>query len=133
MAYVFLFLFVCYQWLYVAPTISQQSATIAQYEQTIQAYEQERENLQKQVEAYRARADVLHDDADALRMQLDAAERNYQQALSSATPKSEPASEYPSGWNEKMAGVLRECTAIAEERDQIALYYNELREQCKLK
>lgn len=133
MAYVFLFLLVCYQWLYVGPTISQQNATIAQYEQTIQAYEQERENLQKQVEAYRARADDLHNDADALRLQLDAAERDYQQALSSATPKSEPASEYPSGWNEKMAGVLRECTAIAEERDQIALYYNELREQCKLK
>ena len=133
MAYVFLFLLVCYQWVYIYPTISQQNATIAQYEQTIQAYERERENLQKQVEAYRARADVLHDDADALRMQLDAAERNYQQALSSATPKSEPASEYPSGWNEKMAGVLRECTAIAEERDRIALLYNELRSQCKLR
>lgn len=133
MAYVFLFLVVCYQWLYVNPTISQQNETIAQYEQTLQAYEQERENLQKQVESYRARADILHNDADALRVQLDAAERNYQQALSSATPKSEPTSEYPSGWNEKMAGVLRECTAIAEERDQIALHYNELREQCKLK
>lgn len=114
-------------------TVAQQEATIAQYERTLEAYEQERENLQKQVEAYRARADVLHDDADALRVQLDAAERNYKQAVSSAASKSEPAAVYPSGWSEKMAGVLRQCTAIAEERDQIALYYNELREQCNLK
>lgn len=114
-------------------TVDQQKETIAQYERTLEAYEQERENLQKQVEAYKARASDLHSDADSLRVQLDAAERNYKQAVSSAASKSEPAAVYPSGWSEKMAGVLRQCTAIAEERDQIALYYNELREQCKLK
>lgn len=113
--------------------IDEQKDVIKQYEQAMQVYEQEQANLQKQVADYRARADSLHADADELRMQLDAVESDYQRAVSGTPSKSEPAGVYPRGWNEKMAGVLRECTAIAEERDRIALLYNELRSQCKLR
>lgn len=113
--------------------IDEQKDVINQYEQAMQVYEQEQANLQKQVADYRARADSLHADADELRMQLDAVESDYQRAVSGTPSKSEPARVYPRGWNEKMAGVLRECTAIAEERDRIALLYNELRSQCKLR
>ena len=113
--------------------IDEQKDVINQYEQAMQVYEQEQANLQKQVADYRARADSLHADADELRMQLDAVESDYQRAVSGTPSKSEPAGVYPRGWNEKMAGVLRECTAIAEERDRIALLYNELRSQCKLR
>lgn len=113
--------------------IDEQKDVINQYEQAMQVYEQEQANLQKQVADYRARADSLHADADELRMQLDAVESDYQRAVSGTPSKSEPAGIYPRGWNEKMAGVLRECTAIAEERDRIALLYNELRSQCKLR
>lgn len=117
----------------LAKQVDERDEVIAQYEQAMQVYEQEQANLQKQVADYRARADSLHADADELRMQLDAVESDYQRAVSGTPSKSEPTGVYPRGWNEKMAGVLRECTAIAEERDRIALLYNELRSQCKLR
>lgn len=110
--------------------ISDQEAVITQYENAMQVYEQEQRNLQKQVADYKSRADSLHADADELRMQLDEA---YRRAVSDSPSKSESTGVNPSGWSEKMAGVLRECTAIAEERDKIALLYNELRSECKLR
>lgn len=110
--------------------IDEQGAVIARYEQAMQVYEQEQRNLQKQVADYKSRADSLHADADELRMQLDEA---YRRAVSDSPSESESTGVNSSGWSEKMAGVLRECTAIAEERDKIALLYNELRSECKLR
>lgn len=110
-----------------------QSEITEKYKAQLQNYAEQEKQLEQSITAYRNRLDAVHADADALRMQLRAAESDRERAMQEPAHQSQPAPKCECGRDPKMAGVLAKCTALAEERDQIALYYNELRSQCHLK
>lgn len=117
---------------YLEQLYTVEKANRENYEQQLERYEENQSRLQAQVAEYMAKADALHSSANDLRMQLTAAERR-NAALQELAHKSSVATRDSSGRLATVGEVLRKCTAFVEERDQIALYYNELREQCKLK
>lgn len=98
----------------------------AQYEATITKLIQAREEVAQQAQRYRDAAAAVRTDADRLRHELKAAQ-------SRARDKRPTSPENTGGRTETMAAVLDRATAIIAERDAIALQYNELREQCRLR
>lgn len=98
----------------------------AQYEATIEKLIQAREEVAQQAQRYRDAAAAVRTDADRLRHELKAAQ-------SRARDKRPTPPENTGGRTETMAAVLDRATAIIAERDAIALQYNELREQCRLR
>lgn len=98
----------------------------AQYEATIEKLIQAREEVAQQAQRYRDAAVAVRTDADRLRHELKAAQ-------SRARDKRPTPPENTGGRTETMAAVLDRATAIIAERDAIALQYNELREQCRLR
>lgn len=98
----------------------------AQYEATIEKLIQAREEVAQQAQRYRDAAAAVRTDADRLRHELKAAQ-------SRARDKRSTPPENTGGRTETMAAVLDRATAIIAERDAIALQYNELREQCRLR
>lgn len=98
----------------------------AQYEATIEKLIQAREEVAQQAQRYRDAATAVRTDADRLRHELKA-------ALARARDKRPTPPENTGGRTETMAAVLDRATALIAERDAIALQYNELREQCRLR
>lgn len=98
----------------------------AQYEATITKLIQAREEVAQQAQRYRDAADAVRTDAERLRRELRTAQARARDKRT-ATPANS------CGRAETMAAVLDRATAIITERDAIALQYNELREQCRLR
>lgn len=98
----------------------------AEYEATIKKLVEARKEVAQQAQRYRDAADAVRADADRLRHELRTAQ-------SRARDKRTTSPENTGGRTETMAAVLDRATAIIAERDAIALQYNELREQCRLR
>lgn len=98
----------------------------AQYEATIEKLIAAKNEVAAKAAAYRAAADAVRLDAERLRSELNT-------ASPSTRDKPTTTSANTSGRPETMALVLERATNLIEERDTIALQYNELREQCQLK
>lgn len=98
----------------------------ARYEATIDNLIAARNEVAAKANEYRAAADAVRADAERLQRELRAAQSN------TRNKRTAPATD-TSGRSEKMAVVLERATALIAERDAIALQYNELREQCRLR
>lgn len=98
----------------------------ARYEQTIKNLTAARNEVAAKASEYRAAAESVRADAERLQHELRAAQSHIRDK------RTAPATD-TSGRSEKMAVVLERATALIAERDAIALQYNELREQCRLR
>lgn len=83
--------------------------------------------LEKQVHEYKNAATAISNDADRLRAKLASAK-----ALSCPVNQSGSTDGTDGGRDSAMGEALRFATDLIEERDRIALQYNELRSQCKV-
>lgn len=83
--------------------------------------------LVRQVQDFQHAAAVVSADADRLRTELRRAN------MSRASNQSRTAGGNSGGRDEKMAAILDRATDLVAERDAIALKYNELKQQCKVR
>lgn len=97
-----------------------------QYEANIAKLIAARDEVAKQAKHYRELADDVRTDAERLQRELRTAQAR-------ARGQRTASEQCASGRTEKMGAVLERATALIKERDLIALQYNELREQCRLR
>lgn len=95
------------------------------YKQQLMALQARQDELLVQVAYYQRASVSVRSDAERLRSELRRA------TLSNTRIKSCPAGTDTGGWAGKMAAVLERATDLISERDEIALKYNELKEQCR--
>lgn len=117
---------------YLAQLYDVEQTVSQRYKQQVANMEASIVELQQTAQQYQQAADAMRDDADELRMQLKRA-ADHARAVSNTSNQSCPTKELQDRCSAKMEAVLIRATDFAEERDQIALHYNELREQCQLK
>ena len=98
----------------------------AEYEATIEKLTNARNEVAEQARRYRDAAQSVRAESERLQHELTAAQARARDKRT-ATPKD------TCGRSEAMESVLREATALIAERDTIALQFNELREQCRLR
>lgn len=97
------------------------------YKQQLHDLRLKQSELVEQVQTYQRAAAAVRIDAERLRTELRSA------TMQRANNQPRPAGGNSCGRDEKMATVLDRATDFVAERDEIALKYNELKEQCKVK
>lgn len=97
-----------------------------QYEATITNLIAARNEVAEQAKHYRELADGVRADAERMQRELRAAQaRARDQRTAPGQDTGRRSTE--------MGAILERATALIKERDLIALQYNELREQCRLR
>ena len=97
-----------------------------QYEATITNLIAARNEVAEQAKHYRELADGVRADAERMQRELRAAQARARDQRTA--PRQDTGRR-----STEMGAILERATALIKERDLIALQYNELREQCRLR
>lgn len=98
------------------------------YQTLIESLKKSNESLKMSVQQYEQENTNLNNDVTTLRMRI-----NKSNTLRNTNDKSNFTGQDTGEWREKINILVREFTNLAEERDAIALKYNELSDQCRMK
>lgn len=112
---------------YIKQKLAERTVLVNTYEDFIRNLRTRQNELEQQVYEYKSAASSIGNDADRLRAELAAA-----RTVSCSVNQSSASAGTDGGRDAAMADALRIATDLIEERDRIALQYNELRTQCRL-
>lgn len=107
--------------------LRERSILVNNYDAYITKLKSRQDKLESEVQEYKRASTALSADAERLRAKLAST-----RATTCPVDKSKPTAETDSGRVIAMAKALEFATNLIEERDLIALQYNELRTQCNL-